>query len=313
MGFTLLLLVLSIFCGFLSTSFEWNTSLLVLPPSDHLSYAALAPATPRILLLTAHPDDECMFFAPTLLSLHSLASDLEVFSLCLSVGNADGLGKIRRRELERSLDVLGVEAGRRWIEDRPDLQDNFTARWDADIIADVLKPYVLQGKITTILTFDHLGISAHPNHMSLAQGAGHLIASLSATNTSAAVPRLFTLVSAPLLRKYTGPLAAIIAKARGFLFDTWGRINNFPHSGADSGTVQPPQIGSAADARTTSVFVSSVTEYTRALRAMTEHRSQLVWFRWLYVAFSRYMWVNEWVEVVAATAAAPVSMASPEG
>jgi N-acetylglucosaminylphosphatidylinositol deacetylase len=22
-----------------------------------------------------------------------------------------------------------------------------------------------------------------------------------------------------------------------------------------------------------------------------------VWFRWLYVSFSRYMWVNEWLEV----------------
>jgi N-acetylglucosaminylphosphatidylinositol deacetylase len=37
--------------------------------------------------------------------------------------------------------------------------------------------------------------------------------------------------------------------------------------------------------------------YFTALRAMREHWSQLVWFRWLYVSFSRYMWVNEWVEI----------------
>lgn len=46
------------------------------------------------------------------------------------------------------------------------------------------------------------------------------------------------------------------------------------------------------------VFVSGVGGYRTALRAMQQHRSQLVWFRWLYVSFSRYMWVNEWVEVL---------------
>ena len=48
------------------------------------------------------------------------------------------------------------------------------------------------------------------------------------------------------------------------------------------------------------VFVSGVPQYTLALRAMLQHRTQLVWFRWLYVAFSRYMWVNEWIEVLPA-------------
>lgn len=76
----------------------------------------------NILLLTAHPDDECMFFAPTLLRLlddTAMEKRPEVHSLCLSVGNADGLGDVRRHELERSLDVLGVEDGRRWVVDRP--------------------------------------------------------------------------------------------------------------------------------------------------------------------------------------------------
>jgi len=41
----------------------------------------------------------------------------------------------------------------------------------------------------------------------------------------------------------------------------------------------------------------SVVDYLTALRAMRQHWSQLVWFRWLYVLFSKYMWVNEWVEV----------------
>jgi N-acetylglucosaminylphosphatidylinositol deacetylase len=45
------------------------------------------------------------------------------------------------------------------------------------------------------------------------------------------------------------------------------------------------------------VFVSGIQEYLMALKAMYQHRSQLVWFRYLYVVASRYMWVNEWLEV----------------
>lgn len=39
----------------------------------------------RILLITAHPDDECMFFAPTILSLGNSVR-AELFLLCLSEG-----------------------------------------------------------------------------------------------------------------------------------------------------------------------------------------------------------------------------------
>ncbi len=69
--------------------------------------------TRRILLLTAHPDDECMFFAPTILKLSAFAqhhnqSSPELHSLCLSNGDADGLGVRRELELQGSLDVLGI-------------------------------------------------------------------------------------------------------------------------------------------------------------------------------------------------------------
>ena len=78
----------------------------------------------RVLLLTAHPDDECMFFAPTLLGLNALGGDVprtnfELYSLCLSSGDSDGLGDVRKGELGRSLDVLGIPEERRWIKETP--------------------------------------------------------------------------------------------------------------------------------------------------------------------------------------------------
>lgn len=94
------------------------------PAQKDLALLAHAPLfdSGNILLLTAHPDDECMFFAPTLLGLldgTGMDKRPKLHSLCLSVGNADGLGDVRRHELERSLDVLGVEDRRRWVLDRP--------------------------------------------------------------------------------------------------------------------------------------------------------------------------------------------------
>ena len=61
------------------------------------------------LLVTAHPDDETLFFSPALLALCDM---LELHVLCLSTGNYDGLGAVRSAELLRACAVLGVSAER---------------------------------------------------------------------------------------------------------------------------------------------------------------------------------------------------------
>jgi N-acetylglucosaminylphosphatidylinositol deacetylase len=62
----------------------------------------------RICLLIAHPDDEAMFFAPTVLALTRPETGNHVKILCLSTGDADGLGETRKRELVKSAMMLGV-------------------------------------------------------------------------------------------------------------------------------------------------------------------------------------------------------------
>ncbi|KAH9886461.1 putative deacetylase LmbE-like domain-containing protein [Cubamyces lactineus] len=258
----------------------------------HILGARTSGDPANVLLLTAHPDDECMFFAPTILALLDSSPAHQrprVHSLCLSVGNADGLGYTRRQELVQSLDVLGIEEGRRWVVDRSDLQDNFTAQWEPEVISDVLKPYVLEHRIDAILTFDHNGISSHPNHISLPNGAAHLLSTLTDLPESPR-PRLFSLVTVPLYEKYLGPVAPISSKLSISLSQLWSRRGPAGEASDTIGTRVP-------------IAVSSWQGYARALKAMMQHRSQLVWFRWLYVSFSRYMWVNEWAEVVVPPAA----------
>lgn len=226
----------------------------------------------KVLLLTAHPDDECLFFAPTLLSL---PAQVQVYSLCLSAGDAEGLGQIRREELQLSLDVLGIEKDKRWVVDSPNLQDNITAIWEPEDIAKEINPYVTKHSIDSILTFDEQGVSSHPNHISLRHGVSHMLRS----NRMSRPLRAYGLITVPLVTKYVGPVASLLAKLDiGFAYAL-------------------ERLGLAEHGVPVTVFVSGMTEYATALKAMTQHRSQLVWFRWLNVAFSRYMWVNEWVEI----------------
>ncbi|XP_058856806.1 uncharacterized protein LOC117430253 isoform X4 [Acipenser ruthenus] len=62
----------------------------------------------RVLFVTAHPDDECMFFAPAI--IHFVKLNVSVYLLCLSAGNYYNQGEIRKKELLKSCGVLGIPA-----------------------------------------------------------------------------------------------------------------------------------------------------------------------------------------------------------
>lgn len=113
---------------------------LLIGANDQIPLLSQINANDRILLLTAHPDDECMFFAPSILAFNtgrpssheerepsnSVASEKssELFSLCLSTGDADGLGMTRRKELEQSLRILGIPPTNSWVIDNSYVSDN---------------------------------------------------------------------------------------------------------------------------------------------------------------------------------------------
>ncbi|RKO83766.1 putative deacetylase LmbE-like domain-containing protein [Blyttiomyces helicus] len=217
----------------------------------------------RILLLTAHPDDECMFFAPTIIRL--VEAGVSVHVLCASVGNAAGLGNVRARELVQSCKVLGIKPAHR---DKADftvfitpsrsstLQDSMTVWWDEAAVADVVSKHLRSAEFDSIITFDSQGISNHPNHRALYSG----IRRLKSTNPTPA----YSLRTVSLPRKYISILDLVFT------------------------CLQPASA----------LFVSSPLECARAQRAMIRHTSQMVWFRHLYIVFSRYMVVNELDRVV---------------
>lgn len=117
--------------------------------------------SPSALLITAHPDDEAMFFTPSILSL--INQGYTVHLLCLSTGtypieaklfpstqltspisprqphgpfffpslsgNANGLGSVRTQELLHACTILGIHKQNITIIDDPKLQDGMHTDW----------------------------------------------------------------------------------------------------------------------------------------------------------------------------------------
>jgi N-acetylglucosaminylphosphatidylinositol deacetylase len=107
----------------------------------------------RIILLIAHPDDEAMFFAPTLQALTAPHLGNHVKILCLSTGDADGLGAIRSKELIKSALMLGVRKPEDvYVMDDPRFQDGMQNEWKQEDVCRVLgmafAPQIVSGTST---------------------------------------------------------------------------------------------------------------------------------------------------------------------
>ncbi|GAW22768.1 hypothetical protein ANO14919_123110 [Xylariales sp. No.14919] len=253
----------------------------------------------KICLLIAHPDDEAMFFAPTVLALTRPESGNHVKILCLSTGNADGLGETRRRELVKSAMLLGIRREDDvLVIDSPDFPDSMTTTWDSDRISTLLRnafaPHLANTSrptssrneapavgIDALITFDNSGVSSHPNHISLYHGARTFISALLKGRPGWASPvDLYTLTSVGILRKYAGFL------------DSFTTMFALLFQGADAR--QKSDKGNPGTLINMSVLFGGRESYGLARRAMTDaHKSQMVWFRWGWILLSRYMVIND--------------------
>jgi len=201
----------------------------------------------RVLLVISHPDDEVMFFGPTVLGL---ASKAEVFLLCLSPGNYSGQGTTRKKELYASCAILGVPEQNITLIRHTKLKDNPSVRWREELVSEIVLRHVTALLVDTVVTFDRHGISGHKNHVSLY----YALACLAMERSCTAV---YCLTSVNLLRKYS----SVVDVPMSFLL-----CNN--------------------------VYVAGLKDWVVLHRAMAAHHSQYVWFRKIYMLFSRYALIN---------------------
>jgi N-acetylglucosaminylphosphatidylinositol deacetylase len=261
----------------------------------------------KILLLIGHPDDEAMFFGPSVLALTSPGAGNQVKILCLSTGNAVGLGKVRKGELLDSARRIGIHRARDvYIVDDPRLQDG-PDDWKKEDIADCLAQHFLSeqtakstactssayppspvkqlhqsaesfplstGEPNTlpvpdiILTFDPRGISLHPNHSSC-----HYLDTVCNTQTT-----MYSLTTISWIRKYLSAFDAPITRLN--------TLFNKPHP--------TPLTSTTSTSPDSLIFVSGLRDYARAFGAMVfAHKTQMLWFRWGWIITGRYMFVND--------------------
>ncbi|EPS72586.1 hypothetical protein M569_02171, partial [Genlisea aurea] len=206
----------------------------------------------NVLLLTAHPDDESMFFVPVINYLISKGHNLHV--LCMSTGNAGGLGKVRRDEFYSAAAVLKISSRRVKIVEHPDLQDGFGKIWNPDHLASIIDHEIRLHAIDLMITFDDYGVSGHCNHRDLHRGVRKLLQNNPGRNIEA-----WELVSRSILRKYIGPV------------DIW--LSSLSLDGGKQSLI--PNV-----------------DPVKTYAAMAQHSSQWVWYRKLFVAFSSYTYCN---------------------
>jgi N-acetylglucosaminylphosphatidylinositol deacetylase len=247
----------------------------------------------RVLVVTAHPDDECLFFGPTVRALleEGPHAPVALHLLCLSRGQPsnhpsdDGHGNrndsrvgeldnnnnndTRIRELQQSCRHLGIQTCQcphysdQGNEKAEPFVDGFDQEWEPARIMEAIRAYVQEHHIDVIITFDDHGVSGHPNHRAVHQG---LLRFLERGDQPECLRAALTLHSCRLWRKYLGVLT--------YPMD-WLLLNHNHQDEQWAWAVPCP-----------------LTDYWIMWRAMQQHASQFVWFRRLYLLSSRYLFVN---------------------
>ncbi|KZV63613.1 hypothetical protein PENSPDRAFT_738673 [Peniophora sp. CONT] len=231
----------------------------IAPPTS--SFPVPNSGQSRVLLLTAYPEDVAYFFGSSLMELNRMDDDKEP----------------RLKELARSMGELGVMDGRRVVLDHKGLKPDIHHAWNASLVAEAVRPGVLRHNITTILTFDRTGFSFHPQHSALYHGTRHLLADPRTPSTLHA----HALLSATLWNRYIHYMAALQSRLDIFLASksdtnlSWIVVMNIP----------------------VPVFAACIFDSVKAANAVAPHRNWRDIFSCFYRGFSRYLWVNEWVEI----------------
>lgn len=155
-------------------------------------------------------------------------------------------------------------------------QDSMTSHWPPRTLSGMFDTFfTAQPELTPdiIITFDKHGVTGHPNHTPLSMALGMYLTSEKGKQRHPNA-RLFVLETVPAIHKFTGALYPAMMRIREWLPQPTPRrrINEL-------------------------VFTSSFAGYLQAVQAMLQHRTQLVWFRWLYVVFSKYMWTVRLLEI----------------
>jgi len=222
--------------------------------SLHSQYEMMVkPYIKKLLIVIAHPDDEVMFFSPSIFNLIEVLGKDNVFLLCLSNGNFYGIGEQREKELFSSCRQLGIPRANVSLANHDQFKDDPKIIWEQEKLKEVIELTCENFGVDTILSFDTYGVSGHQNHKDVHK-------SVSALNKFTQ----FFLCDVNIIRKYCSIVDVLCTTVTHYFSN-------------DSSYL---------------IFINSPLAVLRSYIAMRCHKSQLVWYRKLYFLNCRYILVN---------------------
>ncbi|CAG0900052.1 unnamed protein product [Cyprideis torosa] len=159
----------------------------------------------------------------------------------------------RKEELLASCEILGIPRRNVTLYRCTNLPDNPRVDWGPNLLAALILKTVSSLSCDMVLTFDNKGVSGHKNHTALFSAVQLLVHTLSLPPD---VP-VYTLQTCGTLAKYL------------YLFTVPYTYTTSQHA-----------------------CVLSWKQSRTVVRAMRQHRSQMLWFRHLYLWFSSYLLLN---------------------
>lgn len=219
----------------------------------------------NILLIIAHPDDESMFFSPFLSYLsHKLSID-NLYILSLSNGGNEN----RSKELKMATNkIFGIRNKNvKVINDTKYLKDDINLYWDNNVMIKYINEHIEKHKIDMIFSFDNYGISGHPNHISIYNALKYGMDNNLLFNN---ISDIYLLKSVSKIRKFSFWLEPMLYLTVFMPFNLNVNKSNM-------------------------VILSSP---NKCYEGMTYHESQFVWYRKLFVIFSRYGWMNHFHRLI---------------
>ena len=260
----------------------------------------------KIAILIAHPDDEVLFFLPTI-HYWTQQQNAQITLICMTHGNDH-----RGQELRQSAKHLSIHQV--VALDLPSFPDCMSIRWNVIHLADLLSSLLTSLKPNHLYSFDLDGISGHLNHVALAEAIPLISIKTDCSSTdddkTLAVMQKYRLKSKSWIGKYILPVIPLFHPSSTRSSESITNVASDVHQKTGSHPLALFPSVNCLQKDNTVQYVMGTGNFSfsghqsflkqrlfcrqQAWKGMQIHASQNVWYRWLYIWTSSYILSNEY-------------------
>ncbi|KAG7195008.1 N-acetylglucosaminyl-phosphatidylinositol de-N-acetylase [Scheffersomyces spartinae] len=264
------------------------------PYHSLISPSQLPIQNSTVYYVMGHPDDETMFFSPSLIEVLRPKHNNSVKLICLLPGDyvSPSMGSLRKEELLSAARIYGIDKDDVFV---LNYRDGMNETWPLDSIVNDLASIIgtnhqqLHNPLT-LITFDEGGVSGHPNHIATYEGTKKFFDTYykSLSNDY----RLYKLKTFNVFEKYTSTILTNIE----YLVIQLPRLlaRNIFQIGIDISFFSNPN-----EEESSIKFFGDMNTLGLSFGAMSfGHFSQMESFRYPWILFSRYFTYNNLIQVL---------------